>query len=421
MKTTVLLFVIMFLSGTQTVLAQEFWQSTNGPNKGGVWSLAVDGQERIYALTDSGLYRSTDDGQNWTPLNVASRGDGFGLSVAVAPSGDVFASDSAGMGVWHSTDNGDTWTHRASNFWAPTDMVFHPSGSIFYKAWTGIYRSTDSGMSWDSVNGIGGQCIETDLAGNIYAIQKASPPDNIDRCYRSTDNGNFWVWTGSPNVGVFLSEYFDLIITPSGQLLYAASCFGSGLYASTDAGVSWSRKQIVEYGHVETPALAMNSSGGIFCGGCGVRGGVIMSTDDATTWSILNAGLADTCVYSLAISPSGHIYAGTMSGTVFRSVNPTTSIDDRSSKVPETFLLQQNYPNPFNPTTSILFELPVRAHVTLKVSDLLGREVATLINEPLEPGVKSIEFAPRNLSSGVYFYQVRAGAFVATKKMILMR
>jgi predicted esterase len=89
--------------------------------------------------------------------------------------------------------------------------------------------------------------------------------------------------------------------------------------------------------------------------------------------------------------------------------------------IPAQFRLSQNYPNPFNPSTTILLNLPQRSLVTLKVYDLLGREVARLMEETLEPGVKSVEFAPSNLSSGVYFYQVRAGAFVATRKMILMK
>lgn len=81
----------------------------------------------------------------------------------------------------------------------------------------------------------------------------------------------------------------------------------------------------------------------------------------------------------------------------------------------------QNYPNPFNPTTMIKYTLSNRQHTTLKVFDLLGREVAVLVNEEKMPGVYEVEFDASSLSSGVYYYQLRLGDFLETKKMILMR
>jgi hypothetical protein len=83
-------------------------------------------------------------------------------------------------------------------------------------------------------------------------------------------------------------------------------------------------------------------------------------------------------------------------------------------------LLQQNYPNPFNPSTSIQYAISSTQFVTLKVYDLLGREVATLVNEEKPAGSYNVEFRMQNLelSSGIYFYKLQAGDFVETKKMI---
>ncbi len=89
--------------------------------------------------------------------------------------------------------------------------------------------------------------------------------------------------------------------------------------------------------------------------------------------------------------------------------------------VPKQFALDQNYPNPFNPTTMIRYELPVASTVSLKVYDVLGREVATLVNERQEAGAYSVTFNANTLSSGVYFYRLQAGNFVATKKMMLVK
>ncbi|MFC2093987.1 M28 family peptidase [Bacteroidota bacterium] len=104
-----------------------------------------------------------------------------------------------------------------------------------------------------------------------------------------------------------------------------------------------------------------------------------------------------------------------------------TFIPQANPTVPETYLLAQNYPNPFNPSTKISWQSPVSSWQTLKVYDVLGNEVAALINEEKPAGSYSVEFDAANLPSGIYFYRLqvytpgRAGSFVETKKMILLR
>jgi glucuronoarabinoxylan endo-1,4-beta-xylanase len=84
-------------------------------------------------------------------------------------------------------------------------------------------------------------------------------------------------------------------------------------------------------------------------------------------------------------------------------------------------LLRRAFPNPFNPTTTIGFQLPVAGHVTLTVHDVLGRQVAALINQNMPPGYHEAIWNARDASSGVYLYQLRAGSFVDTRKIILLR
>jgi len=88
---------------------------------------------------------------------------------------------------------------------------------------------------------------------------------------------------------------------------------------------------------------------------------------------------------------------------------------------PTDFVLEQNHPNPFNPTTKIKYQIPELSFVTLKVYDVLGNEVATLVDEELPAGEYEVEFEGRGLSSGLYFYKLSAGNFIETKKMILMK
>ncbi len=101
---------------------------------------------------------------------------------------------------------------------------------------------------------------------------------------------------------------------------------------------------------------------------------------------------------------------------------------DGEDQIPEEFSLSQNYPNPFNPVTSIQYAVSSRQFVTLKVYDVLGNEIATLVNEEKQPGTYEVEFDAtshsgevRNLTSGIYFYQLKAGNYIETKKMVLIK
>ncbi len=98
-----------------------------------------------------------------------------------------------------------------------------------------------------------------------------------------------------------------------------------------------------------------------------------------------------------------------------------SNIIEVDAGAPKQFALEQNYPNPFNPTTVISYQLPVASEVSLKVYDVLGKEVATLVSERQEAGTYHFNFNASSLSSGVYFYRLKAGNFVATKKMLLLK
>jgi hypothetical protein len=103
-----------------------------------------------------------------------------------------------------------------------------------------------------------------------------------------------------------------------------------------------------------------------------------------------------------------------------------TGIDDDKDEIPAEYALKQNYPNPFNPTTIIRYDLPEESFVTLRVYNVLGQEVATLVNEKQTAGKYNIEFSTNNrngvrMASGVYFYRLQTEQYVNTKKLILLR
>jgi hypothetical protein len=173
-------------------------------------------------------------------------------------------------------------------------------------------------------------------------------------------------------------------------------------------------------------ALAINATGHVFAGG---SGGVFRSMDNGGRWAATNSGLTDADVRSLAVNAKGYIFTGAVNGLVFRSVQPTTPVREIGAERPADFSLEQNYPNPFNASTTIRFYLPVAGVAALKIFDVRGNEVATLINGKKSAGEHRLVFDASGIANGVYFYRLEvSGAplyagrkFIEGKKMLLIK
>lgn len=167
--------------------------------------------------------------------------------------------------------------------------------------------------------------------------------------------------------------------------------------------------------------------------------GLARSTDGGTVWQKIGTGpiLASTAhswdesfVQEGFVLPMGNElymwYSGCSLGAnkvsigIATSPNPITGIAELRHGVPSMYALEQNYPNPFNPSTTIRYGLPVRAQVVLTVFNILGQLVATLVQGEEDAGYHEVRFEATGLSSGVYFYQLKAGEFVQTKKLLLI-
>jgi carboxyl-terminal processing protease len=104
-----------------------------------------------------------------------------------------------------------------------------------------------------------------------------------------------------------------------------------------------------------------------------------------------------------------------------QQLDQMTGVKTSANRTPVTYFLSQNYPNPFNPSTTISYQLPAAGKVTLKVFDILGREITTLVNEDKTAGNYKVNFNGSRLGSGIYFYQLRSGSFIQTKKLVLLK
>ncbi len=196
--------------------------------------------------------------------------------------------------------------------------------------------------------------------------------------------------------------------------------FQSILLKTTNGGVNWITVPNVPYLFRDISFLDNNLGWAIGYDSSSF-GGILETIDGGITWTIdtgnlpskLNAlHIKDT--YGWAVGENGLILRTTDAGAVWVE-------DESDNSLPAEFVLEQNYPNPFNPNTVISYQLPVNSDVLLKVFDVLGKEIATLVDEYKTAGRYEIEFDASRLASGIYFYQLKAGDYTAVKKMILLR
>ncbi|TLY30690.1 MAG: T9SS type A sorting domain-containing protein [Ignavibacteria bacterium] len=157
----------------------------------------------------------------------------------------------------------------------------------------------------------------------------------------------------------------------------------------------------------------------------GTENGVFYSSNNGDAWVHVITGLNDPNVWSMVLSPKGpskdFVFAGTDFYVYESSQTLTSAVDKRKTEIPFSFLLDQNYPNPFNPSTVIEFSLPRAMIVTLKVYNILGEEVAMLVNGMRNPSRQSVVWSAGQLSSGVYFYRLETSALNLTRKLVLLR
>jgi photosystem II stability/assembly factor-like uncharacterized protein len=419
--------ILALLAISEAPSQTNFWQQmNNGLTNLNVRALAADSGGTMYAATDSNLvFRSTNNGDSWThtsPTNAVSIG-----YLETNSLGHVFAGDGF-AGVYRSTDSGNNWVQVDSGLSNPfvRALAVSASGDIFVGCLAVggadtncAYRSTNNGNAWTAVttglnDSIGISSLAISPSGNIFA------GSYFRGMYRSTNNGNSWVGinTGLPP-GIFLPS---ISISPNGHAFVGTQ--DSGIYRSTDDGNTW--------GHTNTGlpvntivwSLAIKPGGDIFAAvsQSTFSYGILRSTDDGGTWALINSGMTtNATVYDLVFNRTGYIFATTYGAGVFRSVAPVTIVEQTEGDIPLLFSLEQNYPNPFNPTTQIKFRSPTTGDASLKVYDLLGREVATLVNEQMNPGTYSATWNAAGFASGVYLYRMRAGTFIETKKLLLLR
>jgi hypothetical protein len=264
--------------------------------------------------------------------------------------------------------------------------------------------------------------IKTDASGNIqWAKTYGGSREDFASSVQKTSDGGFIVTGRSWSFGAGSGDFLLIKTDASGNVQWAKTYGGAKNDWANSVQQSKDRGFILT-GYTESFGvdpydillIKTDSNGNI--GSCSMVGN---ATPTVTTPSL-------TVTTQILITSSANFISTNASITVtsptitISDVCPLTSVPSESS-IPLQFKLLQNYPNPFNSTTTIPFLLPQRTNVILKVYDIFGREIATLINKEFDAGEHSIQFNTNDLSTGVYFYRLQAGNFIEQKKMILIK
>jgi hypothetical protein len=418
MKIFILLLLIFGLTSVNAI-SQNSWQLVGSTDMTVVSAITISTNGYMYAGTDNGVFCSTDNGDNWTKIDTGLTNQ-YVYTIAISPNGYMFAGTSGG-GVFLSTDNGNNWEEKNDSLLNlfigslainADGYVF--AGSIGGGTAVGVFLSTDNGNKWTQTSTSVGDWIHglvIDKSGHVLAGSLGIG------VLHSTDNGTNWV-------NLNLNASVRPVSVDDSNHIYAGTDY-KGIYRSTNEGTDWVDINTgLPYTSFAVLSIVFNTRGHIYAGtGPGVMGGgagVFFSTDNGTNWTEFNTGLTNLQVHTLAIDTGGYIFAGT-NGGLFRSVESTTGTEKSAEHYPCSFALKQNYPNPFNPSTVIGYKLAINCQVILKIRDMLGREIETLINERQNAGDHSVTFNAMNLPSGMYFYQLNAGSFTETKKLVLLK
>ncbi len=370
-------------------------------------SICIIGDYIFVGTAGNGIFRSSDNGDNWEAVN-----NGLPLNIIESMgnnSGRLFASTY--YDIISSTDNGNLWTtyhnglpdgYTAYDFLIESDTI--------YASGFGVYFSSDNGANWiRDTSGLPTSPVVRSITRKGNKLFAAT----FNGVYFSEDNGLNW-----SVAGVGLSNYKLWSIITSGNNILAGTDT-SGIFISYDDGQNWAK---LNNDFAQAQVRSFVRYGGTIYAGFGFGWGVYKSTDDGLTWANEGQGLPP--LYTFVIDLQGNnnylFAAGGVTG-FFRRQIEITEMGQSFIEFPLDFSLSQNYPNPFNPSTKISWQSPVGSHQSLKIYDVLGNEVATLVDEYKEAGTYEVEFDALKLSSGIYFYKLRAGSFVETKKMILLR
>ena len=415
-------------------------------NQGSSWNNMTNG-ERIsindlqfinnytgFAVGNNGLLETYDAGENWTKKD---------LDIEEWLNSLFFINEIKGWIIGNSglllqtTNGGINWlidTIPNVN-WKLNSIFFANENKGFAAGYSGqLYTSFDGGSNWVSeIIGSG-----TDLEAIFFIDEsigyivggKHDAYIVYGEIHRTTNGGDSWELIRSAN------EHYNAVFFINPQVGWVVGYYNIVL-KTIDGGMTW--QKITIPGLIEGADIYFaDSLHGTIVTSLNSGGGIIFTNDGGNTWHFQNQ-INDNALHCTFMKDTNRIWVGGQLGTIIFSGKGGTitdmTRDEIYTNIPQEIYLSQNYPNPFNPVTKIKFTIPTsplnpspyqgegqrERFITLKVYDVLGRKIITLVNEEKPAGEYEIEFNGYNLTSGIYFYRIQVGDYINTKKMVLLK
>ncbi|MEJ2615158.1 MAG: T9SS type A sorting domain-containing protein [Ignavibacteriaceae bacterium] len=342
------------------------WVSANtGLNNPTFVCTFVNIGKTIFVGTEEGAYLSTNIDSGWVAVDSSLTNEGI-LSFSINNQGDIFAGTVRGL--FYSIDTGKTWITLDSEFVSINTFAIITNSLLEENIFAGtdgdVFLSSDNGSTWEIINNTWRGVV----------------------CAFAVKDNNLFVGTD-----------------------------GYGIFLTTNRGINWTS---MNSGLSSNSVLSLALCDTVLF--AGTTDGVFISSNNGITWSSVNSGLVNNVISALTVYDS-KLFAGTHGGIWYRPLSELITSIEKPSFELSKFYLYQNYPNPFNPITTITYSLPKNSFVTLKIYDLLGREVVTLVNEEKHSGTYKVIWNAQNKPSGIYFYKITAGGYSKAHKMILMK
>jgi photosystem II stability/assembly factor-like uncharacterized protein len=346
------------------------------------WIVGVD------FANSNGFIRNTSNGGDNFLTQYISQGLGIS-SIYFSDELNGWASFASGGDLLFTSDGGVNWIIKNTGYsFSPKEIYFLNNntgwiaGYISSSLEAKVIKTTDGGSTWLDVSPPNTWDIIFDI--DFVSDQKGWIAGEHGKVFKTTDGGLTWTRIWQDNYPAFTSV--DFVSENTGWILTDELLMGdeSALFYTSNGGNSWDFQAKLN----------------------GTKGSIFMF-DQNTGWYVGG--------HSVSGDPQvGYVYKTTNGGISFIE---ETQIDE----IPTEFLLSQNYPNPFNPSTTLRYVIPQGSKVVIKVFDVLGNEIATLMDEEKSVGTYELTWNAANLPSGIYFYQLRSENFIETKKMILLK
>lgn len=391
-----LIYTIAIMAFSLTLNAQWVQLSNGMGDYKHVYSLAVS-VSNIFAGTDSGIYRTDNNGLSWTKTAM------YDIKIqSLAVSGNNLLAGTIITGIYLSNNNGISWAQSSLDNRNVQTILVNGS-SVFAGTNFGVYISFNNGLSWTQTTLNFQNVLSLAALGNyIFAGTGGAG------VYFSSDNGSTWSQSSMNN------QFVYSLTAVSGKVF--AGTLTNGVFMTSNNGANWSQTAL---NNKTITALASDGSS-LFSGTD--SSGIFFTANNGANWFPKNQGFNAVKKINSFLITAGFIFSGNTEQAVWRrSFSEIISVKKISENVPSAYALMQNFPNPFNPKTVIRFQVAGNSNVAVKIYDVMGREIQTLVNEILQAGTYESVWDAAAFPSGVYYYRLFTANTSLTKSMVVLK